>query len=121
MITLYWYPGCSTCRKAARWLDEQGIAHERVHLVENTPAAGTLRELWVRSGAPLKKLFNTSGQSYRTGRFSERLGAMSDEDALAALAADGMLIRRPILTSGEGAALGFDAEAWAAIIGGSRA
>lgn len=107
MIRVYHYPGCSTCRRALRWLDDRGIAHRAIHIVEQPPSAGTLRRLWERSGMPLRKLFNTSGRAYRQGGWAARLGTLDDEEALAALAADGMLIKRPLVDAGDRVLVGF--------------
>ncbi len=106
-VRIYQYPKCSTCRKAVKWLEAAGHAVESVHLVEATPSVDTLRDLWTRSELPLKRFFNTSGGSYREGGFGERLKTMSDDEALAALAADGMLIKRPIVDAGEVVLVGF--------------
>lgn len=116
MTTIYQYPSCSTCKKALRWLDDHGIAYEAVNIATNPPAIDVLRKLWSASGLPLKRFFNTSGQSYRNGGFSERLKTMSDDEALAALAADGMLIKRPILQHGETVLVGFKDEDWTAAL-----
>lgn len=103
---IYQYAKCGTCRKALKWLDGQEIAYEAIPIVENPPSKTALRELWKRSGLPLRKLFNTSGQSYRQGGFKEKLTTMSDDEALAALAADGKLIKRPIVVgAGDGPVL----------------
>lgn len=107
-LTVYHYPGCSTCKRALKWLDARGIEHRRVDIVESPPSARDLARIWKVSGLPLGKLFNTSGQSYRQGGFKERLPAMSDDEALAALAADGKLIKRPIVDGGTFAIIGFD-------------
>jgi arsenate reductase len=57
-------------------------------------------------------LFNTSGQSYRA-LGAERVKAMDDEQALAALAADGRLIKRPFLVTSGGTILtGFKDPEW---------
>lgn len=116
--TLYWYPGCSTCKKAKRWLEDNDVTFETVHLVTSTPSADTLRTLWQASGLPLKKMFNTSGKSYRAGGFSQRLPTMNEDEALAALAADGMLIKRPLLHNGDTVLIGFKEPEWAAAITG---
>lgn len=115
--TLYHYPGCSTCRRARKWLDGQGIAYKMVHLAETPPSAKVLADVWNRSGLPLKKFFNTSGQSYRGGGFKDRLGTMSEDEKLSSLSADGMLIKRPILDHGDGVLVGFREEAWAQSLG----
>ena len=89
MTVVYWYPGCSTCKKAVRWLSARGVEHQTVHLVEQRPSAETLKDLWRRSGQPLKKMFNTAGKSYRAGGFKDKLPTMTDQQALDALAAAG--------------------------------
>ncbi len=117
MTTLYWYPGCSTCKTAKRWLESHDQTFELVHLVEATPSADTLRALWKASGEPLKRMFNTSGKSYRAGGFSAKLPDMTEQQALDALAADGMLIKRPLLSTGSKTLIGFKEPAWSEAIG----
>jgi arsenate reductase len=112
-ITIYWYPNCSTCRKATRWLDEAGLSYEKQDLVATPISAEKLAELHERSGLPIQKFFNTSGQSYRGGGFKDRLPTMSLEDKLNALAADGKLVKRPILESDGAVLVGFKADAYA--------
>lgn len=111
---VYQYPKCSTCRKALKWLDEHGVAYEKTDLVAAPPSVDTLRDLHQRSGLPITKLFNTSGESYRLGNFRDKLQTMSDAQALAALARDGKLIKRPILDTGRAVLIGFDEKAYAA-------
>jgi len=105
-MRLYHYPGCATCKKAAKHLAGRDL--DLVHLVEATPSVAVLADLWTRSGLPLRKLFNTSGQSYRAGGFGARIAEMSEAEMLAALAADGMLIKRPILDTGGEVLVGYD-------------
>ena len=100
--TIYHYPNCSTCKKALKWLAARDIAVEQVDIVKSPPTAGQLREMWQSSGLPLKKFFNTAGQSYRNGGFKDRLPQMSEDEQLAALAADGKLIKRPLLRRAQG-------------------
>jgi arsenate reductase len=115
-LTVYQYPKCGTCRKALAWLAAHGVAHDKVDIVATPPARAVLERVGA-AGVPVKKLFNTSGESYRNGNFKERLATMSDADALRALAADGKLIKRPLVV-GDGVALaGFDEAAWQAALG----
>ena len=107
------YPGCSTCRKALAYLRGKGIAHDAIDIVLTPPDRATLRDAWQRSGLPLRKFFNTSGQSYRLGGFGERIAAMSDDEQLDALAADGKLIKRPLVVTADRVLVGFAPEAWA--------
>ena len=114
---VYQYPKCSTCRKALKWLDQRGVAYEKTDLVAAPPSLATLRDLHKRSGLPVAKLFNTSGESYRSGNFKARLADMTDAAALAALAADGKLIKRPIVDAGGTVLVGFQEEAYGAALG----
>lgn len=111
-VTVYQYPRCSTCRKALSWLDARKIAHGDVDLVAKPPSVPVLRDLWKRSGLPLARFFNTSGESYRAGGFKDRLAAMSDDEALSALAKDGKLVKRPILDTGKAVRVGFREAEW---------
>jgi arsenate reductase (glutaredoxin) len=117
MTILYQYPKCSTCRKAARWLEARGVAFEPKDLVASPPSAKELAGLLARSGLPVPRFFNTSGESYRAGGFKDRLRSMSEREALAALAADGKLIKRPILVTERQVLVGWDEAAWAAALG----
>lgn len=113
-LTVYHYPKCSTCRKALQWLTARGVAFTPVDLVATPPSRDTLARLLATSGLPVARLFNTSGQSYRDGGFSARLPSLTTDEVLAALAADGKLIKRP-LVDGDGFVLvGFQPEAWEA-------
>lgn len=116
-ITVYQYKNCSTCRKALRWLDAHDVAHRTVDIVEKPPSAAVLKRVAKAANAPPRKLFNTSGQSYRNGGFKDRLGDMSEAEMFRALAADGKLIKRP-LVFGDGVALvGFREAEYAEALG----
>ena len=115
---VYQYPKCSTCRKALKWLDERGVAYAKTDLVATPPSLAVLKDLHKRSGLPVAKLFNTSGESYRSGNFKDRLAEMTDAAALAALAADGKLIKRPIVDTGTAVLVGFQEEAYTAQLRG---
>jgi arsenate reductase len=119
-ITVYQYPKCSTCRNALKWLGQQGLAYEAIDLVARPPSAETLRDLLRRSGLPIARFFNTSGESYRAGNFKERLPALSEKQALDALAADGKLIKRPIVDTGRQVLVGFDAAAYQQVLAAGR-
>jgi arsenate reductase len=106
-ITVFHYPACDTCRRALKWLDARGAQVERVHIVDSPPSRTQLEDLWRRSELPLKRLFNTAGQSYRGGDFKSRLPEMSESEQLDALAADGKLIKRPLIDAGSVVLVGF--------------
>ncbi len=117
MLTLYQYPKCSTCRNALRWLDSHGVPYESLDIVKSPPTAKQLEQVLKRSGLPVARLFNTSGQSYREGRFKERLKQMTVGEALAALESDGKLIKRPLLISPAQVLVGFDAAEYERALG----
>jgi arsenate reductase (glutaredoxin) len=109
-VKLYSYPRCSTCRKAVGWLEAHGLAVEPIDITLQPPSLEELALALAQLGR--KRLFNTSGASYRA-LGAEAVQAMDDEQALAALAADGKLIRRPFLVSDDGRVLsGFRPEEW---------
>lgn len=112
-LTVIQYPRCTTCKKAQKWLDENGINYNSIHIVEQTPTKEELKTIWEKSGLPLKKFFNTSGQRYRSLGLKDKLSTMSEEEQLELLASDGMLIKRPIVTDGEKVTLGFKEEEFA--------
>ncbi len=111
-IQLYQYPKCGTCRKARAWLDEHAVTYESIDIVAAPPSHAQLGRIQALAEVPVRKLFNTSGQSYRQGGFKDRLASMSDDEALAALAADGKLIKRPLLVTDDWALVGFRADDW---------
>ncbi|MEO8182394.1 MAG: arsenate reductase family protein [Deltaproteobacteria bacterium] len=115
--TVYQYPKCSTCRKALAYLDAKGVSYESVDIVAEPPSKAQLTAALKQSGLPIRRFFNTSGQSYRDGKFGERLPEMSDTQALEALVADGKLIKRPLVVGKGFVLVGFDAAAYQARFG----
>ena len=101
------YPKCSTCKKAQAWLDQRGIPYELRLIREENPSAEELKAWQIRSGLPLKRFFNTSGLQYKTLNLKEKLPQMSEEEQLALLASDGMLVKRPLLVSEDFVLTGF--------------
>lgn len=111
------YPPCSTCKKAKRWLDDHGIAHTDRHIAESNPTADEIEAWQEQSGLPLRRFFNTSGMKYRELGVKAQLDAgMSDEDARALLATDGMLVKRPIVVAGDVVLVGFKPAEWEAVL-----
>ena len=108
------YPKCTTCKKAKKWLDEHGIEYTDRHIVEENPTAEELAAWKERSGLPLRRFFNTSGIKYRELGIKAKLDAgMSEEDAFALLATDGMLVKRPLIVGDDFVLVGFKEEQWA--------
>ena len=112
MIKVYCYSKCSTCKKALKWLDEKGIFYESIDIKENHPDEKTLRSYYKKSGLPLKKFFNTSGMIYREMKLTEKLPLMSEDEQMKLLASDGMLVKRPLLVTGDVVLTGFREAEW---------
>lgn len=109
-LTFYWYPKCGTCRKAKKWLDDHQLSYKEIHIVENPPSRQELENLYKKSGLSLNKFFNTSGQKYRELGLKDKIKTASESELLGLLAADGMLIKRPVLTDGDKVTVGFNEE-----------
>ncbi len=115
-ITVLSYAKCSTCQKAIKWLDEQGIAYELRPIKENNPTAEELKKWYQKSGLPLKRFFNTSGNLYKELQLKDKLPDMTEEEQLSLLATDGMLVKRPLLVSDNYVCPGFKEADWKANI-----
>lgn len=106
------YPKCTTCQKARKWLDEHKIAYELRDIKTTNPACDELAAWHARSGLPLKKFFNTSGLLYKSMELKDKLPGMSEEEMLRLLAADGMLVKRPLLVGNDLVLVGFKETEW---------
>lgn len=111
MLFVY-YPKCSTCQKAKKWLDEHGILYTERNIVSENPTYEELRQWYEASGLPLKKFFNTSGLLYKNMQLKEKLPSMSEEEQLRLLATDGMLVKRPVIVEGDMVLTGFKEAEW---------
>lgn len=106
------YPPCSTCKKAKKWLDDHGVVYEARDIKQDNPTQEELRAWQARSGLPLKRFFNTSGQLYRSLQLKEKLPAMPEAEQLALLAGDGMLVKRPLAVGEDFVLVGFKEAEW---------
>ncbi|MER1986912.1 MAG: arsenate reductase family protein [Solibacillus sp.] len=106
-LQLIQYPKCTTCKKAQKWLTDNEVEFESVHIVEQTPSKEELQAFYELSGLPLKKFFNTSGNKYKELGLKDKLADMTEDEQFALLASEGMLIKRPIVTDGKKITLGF--------------
>ena len=116
MLTFICYPKCTTCQKAQKWLDEHQAAYTIRDIKTDNPTLEELTAWYHKSGLPLKKFFNTSGLLYKSMELKTKLPAMSEEEMLALLATDGMLVKRPLLIGDDVVLVGFKEAAWEEVI-----
>lgn len=106
-VTIYQYPGCSTCRKALKWLKDHQIDTESIDITKNPPNVDELKLFISKSGTSIKKFFNTSGVIYKENNLKDKLPDMNEAEQLQLLASNGKLIKRPIITNGKKVTVGF--------------
>lgn len=106
------YRKCSTCIKALRWLDANGVEYVERAIVEENPTYEELKEWYGKSGLPLKKFFNTSGVLYKEMQLKDKLPTMSEEEQLKLLATDGKLVKRPLVVGEDFVLTGFKEAEW---------
>ena len=111
-MTFICYPKCTTCQKAKAWLEERSISYDLRDIKQNNPTAEELTAWYQKSGLPLKKFFNTSGLLYKSMGLKDKLPEMSEDEMLKLLAADGMLVRRPLLVGNDFVLVGFKEAEW---------
>jgi arsenate reductase (glutaredoxin) len=111
-ITFYGYKKCSTCRKAEKALEAAGVAYTYIDITEKPPTAKAIKAMVEACGFPLRKAFNTSGEVYKALNLKDKIEAMSEADMLKMLAGQGRLCKRPMVTDGKSATIGFDEKAF---------
>lgn len=112
-VRVYEYEKCSTCRQALKFLDARKTAYQRVPIVDQPPTMAELKDMLAFVG-DLRRLFNTSGVVYRELGLGEKLKTMSEADALALLAKNGRLVKRPFVLLKDRGLLGFKEDEWKA-------
>lgn len=114
------YPKCTTCQKAKKWLDEQGVAYEDRHIKEQNPTKEEVKAWHEKSGLDIKKFFNTSGMLYKEMQLKDKLPEMSLEEKYELLATDGMLVKRPVLVTEDTVLTGFKEAEWEKVLKNER-
>lgn len=115
-MLLVYYPKCSTCQKAKKWLQEKEIKFEERDIKLQNPTKEEVKVWHQKSGLPLKKFFNTSGMIYRELQLKDKLPNMTEEEQYELLASDGMLVKRPILVTDTTVLTGFREKEWEKIV-----
>jgi arsenate reductase len=125
--TFYGYDKCDTCRKAEKALRSANVAFRKIDIVAAPPDAATFRRWFARHDFPRTRWLNLSGQSYRAlvaDRGKAAVDALSLDQLADLFAADGKLVKRPLLVlgdhddngdPGETLLIGYDEAAYAAL------
>lgn len=106
------YPKCTTCKRAKKWLTENGIDFEDRDIKENNPSKEELKGWIDKSGLEIKKFFNTSGVLYREQGMKDKVKTLSEDELLDILASDGMMVKRPIVVTESSILVGFKEAEW---------
>ena len=112
-LKVYTYANCDTCRKAVKWLTAKQVAFDERAIRETPPTPAELKAMLAAQGGELRRLFNTSGKDYREQKLGEKLPGMTESAALALLAGNGNLVKRPFALGAGAALVGFDETLWA--------
>ena len=94
-IIFYSYLKCSTCRKAAIWLDKKDFEYQLIDIIKEPPSLGYLNLALHQYSADKKRIFNTRGKSFRSMNLD--IYFLSREEIIQLLLRDGRLIKRPFL------------------------
>ena len=119
MLKVYAYSGCSTCKNAIKWLKGHGVAYEERAIRETPPSVAELKTMLSAYDGDVRRLFNVSGMDYRSLGLKDTLPGMSTEAALALLAGNGNLVKRPFVLDAKGKVrlVGFKEAEWEAALG----
>ena len=115
-LTIYTLASCDTCRKAKAWLARNGLSFEEKAIRQQPPTVDELRAMV--AAQEVRRVFNTAGREYRALGLADVLPTLSDDAAIALLARNGSLIKRPFLIGAGVALVGFDEPAWAQALAG---
>ncbi|MFM8469468.1 MAG: arsenate reductase family protein [Limisphaerales bacterium] len=111
-LRLYAYANCDTCRRAKKFLEARRLAFDAIPIREQPPTKAELKRMLANYGGDLRRLFNTSGGDYKAMKLAERLPNLSVDEALALLAANGNLVKRPFLLTDKSGLVGFKEPEW---------
>ena len=111
-MKIYTYKNCSTCKKAVKWLDAQGLSYEELPIRETPPKEAELKAMLNYYDGETKKLFNTAGGDYRKMDMKNRLPKLSETEVFELLTTYGNLVKRPFLLGAEFGAVGFKEAEW---------
>jgi len=106
-IIFYSYLKCSTCRKAAKWLNSKDLEFKLIDIFKEPPLVNYLNLALEQYSDDKKKIFNTRGKAFKTLNID--IYCLSRDEIIQLLLSDGKLIKRPFLIyDGKKVILGFN-------------
>jgi arsenate reductase (glutaredoxin) len=111
-LIIYTYANCSTCRDATKWLKAREIPFKERPIRETPPNLTELRAMLAAFEGQITRLFNTSGDEYRALGLKSKMPGLSPGEALALLASNGRLVKRPFVIGSDIHLLGFKEAVW---------
>jgi len=115
-LKVYVYQNCDTCRKALKYLDARGVKYELVPIRDRPPTRAELKRMSKLYGGNVRKLFNSSGQDYKQLNLKDKLPGLSEDEAIALLAGNGNLVKRPFVLTEKGGRVGFNEADWETLL-----
>ena len=106
-VTIYGIKNCDTMKKARAWLDEHGVAYS-FHDYKTAGFEHGVLEGWARE-AGWEALLNRAGRTFRALPDKEQQG-VTEKKAIALMAAQPSMIKRPVLDAGGKLLVGFKPE-----------
>jgi arsenate reductase len=110
----YTHARCSTCKKAEQFLERNSLDFESVDIFSQGPTPTEIKTMIAAYGGDFRKLFNTSGEVYRSLEIKDR--TLSESESIKLLAENGRLVKRPFLLFGDGGLVGFKEDQWKAAL-----
>jgi len=111
-MKVYEYKNCGTCKKALKWLESHDIEYKKIPIRETPPSRAELKKMLKAYNGEIKKLFNTSGQDYRSMNLKDKMATISESEALELLSTNGNLVKRPFVVSKDVFLVGFQEASW---------
>ena len=116
-VTIYGIKNCDTMKKARAWLDARGVAYV-FHDYKTAGIAKPKLEAWAKQ-VGWEVLLNRAGTTFRALPDKDKDG-LTEKKAIALMAAQPSMIKRPVLEMGPKLLVGFKPEVYEAALGARR-
>ena len=104
MVAIYHNPRCSKSRQALELLRKRGVEPEIIEYLKTPPTKAELKRILKQLGLEPRALMCKGEPVYKAKRLDNP--KLTDDQLIAAMVADPILIERPIVVAGNKAVLG---------------